>query len=279
MASTIDQIIRLATQQLAAVSPSPRLDAEVLLMHITGLARTALITCVHEQLLPEHEDRLNVLLTRRARGEPIAYLTGKREFWSLDLCVTPDVLIPRPETELLVEQALAHIPEDAEWTIADLGTGSGAIALAIAKERSRCRVIATDASEAALAVAQANAIRLAITNIEFRHGEWLDPLADEVLDMIVSNPPYIAEQDPHLTQGDVRFEPLGALVAGADGLSAIRVIVCDARRHLRRGGYLLLEHGFDQATAVRAVLTGQGYEAVATCPDLQGLPRASFGTA
>ena len=279
MASTIDQIIRQATQQLAASSPSPRLDAEVLLMHVTGLARTALITRAQEPLLPEHEERLQALLIRRARGEPVAYLTGKREFWSMELTVTPDVLIPRPETELLVEQALARIPEDAELTIADLGTGSGAVALAIAKERPRCRVIATDASEAALAIAQANAIRLAITNIEFRHGEWLDPLADEVLDMIVSNPPYIAEQDPHLTQGDVRFEPRSALVAGADGLSAIRVIAVDASRHLRRGGFLLLEHGFDQAPAVRAVLAGQGYEAVATCPDLQGLPRVSFGTA
>jgi len=275
---TIEQFIQQASAMFTA-SASPRLDAEVLLMHVTGLARTALITRAQELLLPEHEEQLHALLTRRARGEPVAYLTGRREFWSLDLCVTPDVLIPRPETELLVEQALARIPAESEWTIADLGTGSGAVALAIAKERPRCRVIATDASDAALAIAQANAIRLAIANIEFRHGEWLDPLADEVLDMIVSNPPYIAEQDPHLTQGDVRFEPRNAFVAGADGLSAIRIIACDARRHLRRDGFLLLEHGSDQAPAVRAVLVGQGYEAVATCPDLQGLPRVSFGTA
>jgi len=279
MASTIDQIIRQATQQLAATSPSPRLDAEVLLMYVTGLTRTALITRAQEPLRPEHEERLQELLTRRARGEPVAYLTGKREFWSLELNVTPDVLIPRPETELLVEQALARIPDDAAWTIADLGTGSGAIALAIARERPRCRLIATDASETALAVAQGNAIRLAIVNVEFRHGEWLDPLADEVLDMIVSNPPYVAEQDPHLAQGDVRFEPRGALVSGADGLSAIRIIATSARQHLRRGGFLLLEHGFDQAPAVRAVLAAHGYEAVTTYPDLQGLPRVSFGTA
>jgi release factor glutamine methyltransferase len=275
---TIEQFIQQASAMLTA-SASPRLDAEVLLMHVTGLARTALITRAQELLPAEHEKRLHDLLTRRARGEPVAYLTGRREFWSLDLYVTPDVLIPRPETELLVEQALAHIPVDAEWTVADLGTGSGAVTLAIAKERPRCRVIATDTSEAALAIARANAIHLAITNIEFRHGAWLDPLADEVLDMIVSNPPYIAEQDPHLTQGDVRFEPRSAFVAGAEGLSAIRVIACDARRHLRRGGLLLLEHGFDQAPAVRAVLVGQGYKAVATCPDLQELPRVSFGTA
>jgi len=278
MAMTLEQFIRHATHQLAAASPSPRLDAEVLLMHVTGHARTTLITRAHELLPPESEKRLRELLTRRARGEPVAYLTGRREFWSLDLSVTPDVLIPRPETELLVEQALARIPDDAEWTIADLGTGSGAVALAIAMERPRCRVIATDVSEAALAIAQANAVHLAIANVEFRHGEWLTPLADELLDMIVSNPPYIAEQDLHLTQGDVRFEPRGALVAGADGLSAIRVIAADARRHIRSGGFLLLEHGFDQAPAVHAILAGQGYESVATCPDLQGLPRVSSGT-
>jgi release factor glutamine methyltransferase len=277
MASTIDQIIRQAAQLLAASSPSPRLDVEVLLMHVTGLARTALITRALEPVSAENEKRLQELLVRRVRGEPVAYLTGRREFWSMELRVTPDVLIPRPETELLVEQALARIPEDSDWTIADLGTGTGAVALAIAKERPRCRVIATDASEAALAVAQANAIRLAIANVEFRLGEWLTPFADEVLDMIVSNPPYIAEQDPHLMQGDVRFEPRGALVAGADGLSAIRVIAADARRHLRRGGFLLLEHGYDQAPAVRAALAGQGYKAVTTCLDLQGQPRISFG--
>lgn len=278
MPSTIDQTIRQAAQQIGVASSSPRLDAEVLVMHATGLARTALFTRAQELLSPESEVRLQELFARRERGEPVAYLTGKREFWSLDLRVTPDVLIPRPETELLVEQALMRIPEKTEWTIADLGTGSGAIALAIAKERPRCRVIATDASEAALAIAQANAIRLAINNIEFRHGEWLDPLADQVLDMIVSNPPYIAEQDPHLSQGDVRFEPRSALVAGADGLEAIRTITAGARRHLRHGGFLLLEHGFDQAPAVRTALSGQGYAVVATCPDLSGQPRISFGT-
>jgi len=278
MPSTIDQTIRQAAQQIGVASPSPRLDAEVLVMHATGLARSALITRAQELLSPESEVQLQELFARRERGEPVAYLTGKREFWSLDLRVTPDVLIPRPETELLVEQALMRIPEKTKWTIADLGTGSGALALAIAKERPRCRVIATDASEAALAIAQANAKQLAIDNIEFRYGDWLDPLADQILDMIVSNPPYIAEQDPHLSQGDVRFEPQGALVAGADGLTAILAIITGARQHLRHGGFLLLEHGFDQASAVRAALAGQGYATVATCPDLNGQPRISFGT-
>jgi len=277
MASTIDQIIRQATQQLAAVSPSPRLDAEVLLMHVTGLTRTALITRAQEPLLPEHDERLHMLLTRRARGEPIAYLTGRREFWSLDLCVTPDVLIPRPETELLVEQTLAHIPEDAEWTVADLGTGSGAIALAIATERPHCRLIATDSSAAALAVARANATRLGIAKVEFWHGEWLKPLAGMRFDVIVSNPPYVRANDPHLTQGDVRFEPESALVAGADGLDAIRRIAVDALSCLRPGGWLLLEHGYDQAKAVRALLEIHGYDAVASCRDTAGHERVTAG--
>jgi len=277
MASTIDQIIRQATQQLAAVSPSPRLDAEVLLMHVTGLTRTALITHAQEPLLPEHDERLHMLLTRRARGEPIAYLTGRREFWSLDLCVTPDVLIPRPETELLVEQALAHIPEDAEWTVADLGAGSGAIALAIATERPHCRLIATDSSAAALAVARANATRLGIAKVEFWHGEWLKPLAGMRFDVIVSNPPYVRANDPHLTQGDVRFEPESALVAGADGLDAIRRIAVDALSCLRPGGWLLLEHGYDQAKAVRALLEIHGYDAVASCRDTAGHERVTAG--
>ena len=277
MASTIDQIIRQATQQLAAVSPSPRLDAEVLLMHVTGLTRTALITHAQEPLLPEHDERLHMLLTRRARGEPIAYLTGRREFWSLDLCVTPDVLIPRPETELLVEQTLAHIPEDAEWTVADLGTGSGAIALAIATERPHCRLIATDSSAAALAVARANATRLGIAKVEFWHGEWLKPLAGMRFDVIVSNPPYVRANDPHLTQGDVRFEPESALIAGADGLDAIRRIAVDALSCLRPGGWLLLEHGYDQAKAVRALLEIHGYDAVASCRDTAGHERVTAG--
>lgn len=277
MPVTIDQQLRNATHNLAPSSPSPRLDAEVLLMHVTGLTRTSLITRAQELLSPENEKQLQALLTRRAHGEPVAYLTGKREFWSLDLDVTPEVLIPRTETELLVELALARIPEAAAWTIADLGTGSGAIALAIAKERPNCRVIATDISAPALAVARANAQRLGIANMEFRHGEWLTPFTDMRLDMILSNPPYIAAQDPHLTQSGIRFEPRSALVAGPDSMSALRVIACDAMRHLRTDGVLLLEHGFDQAQPVREVLVARGYLSVSTFSDLQGLPRVSIG--
>lgn len=277
MASTIDQIIRQASQQLAAASPSPRLDAVVLVMHVTGLARTALITRAQEPLLPENEERLQALLSRRARGEPVAYLTGKREFWSLELTVTPDVLIPRPETELLVEQALARIPEDADWTIADLGTGSGAVALAIATERSHCRLIATDNSSTALAVGRANAARLGIASVQFRQGEWLRPLAGTRLDVIVSNPPYVRANDPHLTQGDVRFEPESALVAGTDGLAAIRCIAADAAPCLRPGGWLLFEHGYDQAQAVRALLETHGYDMVVSCRDAAGHERVTLG--
>jgi len=276
MPMTFEQFLQHATATLSA-SPAPRLDAEVLVMHVTGCARAQLITHAADLLTAERQSRLEALLARRARGEPVAYLTGKREFWSLELTVTPDVLIPRPETELLVEQALARIPKDAAWTVADLGTGSGAVALAIAHERPRCRVIATDASVSALAVARANAERLGLGNVEFRHGEWLAPLDNEVVDLIVSNPPYVAEGDPHLDQGDLRFEPRAALVAGPDGLDALRRIAADARAHLRPGGWLLLEHGYDQAGAVRALVSDSGYREVASYRDLAGHERVTGG--
>jgi release factor glutamine methyltransferase len=275
MPMTINQFIQSATATLTLSSPSPRLDAEVLLMHVTGLARSALITRANEALTAEQAQRLQALLTRRARGEPIAYLTGQREFWSLELSVTPDVLIPRPDTELLVEQALARIPPNAAWTLADLGTGSGAVALALAKERPHCRVIATDISAAALAVARRNAQQLDIRNIEFRHGEWLAPLAGLVFDLIVSNPPYVAEGDAHLTHGDLRFEPQTALIAGHDGLAAIRRIATDAGAHLSFDGWLLLEHGADQGAAVARVLAAQGFATITGYTDLAGLDRVT----
>jgi len=277
LAVTIEQFMREATQQLSASSPTARLDAEVLLMYVTGLARTALITHAHDPLSAECEQRLRELLARRADGEPVAYLTGIREFWSMELNVTRDVLIPRPETELLVERALAHIPDDAGWTIADLGTGSGAVALAIAKERPGCQVIATDASAAAISVARGNAQRLGIANVEFRHGDWFTPLADSKLEIIVSNPPYVREGDPHLTQGDVRFEPRAALTAGKDGLDAMRTIAANARAHLKPNGWLLLEHGYDQAQAIRVILVESGFRDVFTYPDLAGQDRITEG--
>jgi release factor glutamine methyltransferase len=274
MSLSLEQFIRQAKVTLIA-SPTPQLDAEVLTMHVTGLTRAQLITHANTALTAEQETILRALLARRAHGEPIAYLTGKREFWSLELHITPDVLIPRPETELLVEQALARIPRDATWSIADLGTGSGAVALAIASERPRCRVTATDSSMAALTVARANAQRLGIANIEFRHGEWFAPLAGTEFDLIVSNPPYVAENDPHLAEGDLRFEPRAALVSSIDGLDAIRQIATAARAHLKPGGWLLLEHGHDQSTTVAAILHEHRYNDVLLIRDLAGQPRIS----
>lgn len=274
MIHTLEQILRQTVTALAN-SPSPRLDAEVLAMHVCKLTRTQLITQGDYVPNPEQAQRLRELVARRRRGEPIAYLTGRREFWSLDLQITPDVLIPRPETELLVEQALARIPAHADWIIADLGTGSGAVALAVARERPRCRVLATDASQAALTLTQANAQRLGIVNVECRHGDWLTPLAGETVDMIVSNPPYVAESDPHLAAGDVRFEPRPALTPGGDGLDAIRGIVRDARRHLRAHAWLLLEHGYDQGPAVRALLESRGYRDIRTFRDTSGQERVT----
>lgn len=270
---TVGAFVTHAAARLAGKSPTPRLDAEVLAMHVCGLTRSELITRADAELCGSASARLEQLLARRARGEPIAYLTGHREFWSLDLVVTPAVLIPRPETELLVERALALIPEDAAWTVADLGTGSGAIACALAKERPHCRIIAIDASREALAVAAENVRRLGFANVELRQGEWCAPLAGTRCDMIVSNPPYVAEGDPHLSQGDLRFEPRAALVAGSDGLDAIRTIARDAPQLLKPGGWLLLEHGFDQAPAVTSLLQALGYRDIANFGDLANQPR------
>lgn len=276
-AGTLREALLRATAALAAVSSSPRLDAETLLMHVCGLDRAGLVVHGERRLDAEEGRRWDALLARRERGEPIAYLTGWREFWSLNLRVTPDVLIPRPETELLVEKALARIPPDTEWTIADLGTGSGAIALAIAHERPRCRIIATDISEAALGRARENAARLGIANVEFRSGDWFAPLAGMRLDMIASNPPYIAANDPHLNQGDVRFEPRAALAAGPDGLDAIRRIAAAPAGHLAPGGRLLLEHGHDQGRAVGEILRNAGLRDIVCHHDLGGHGRATEG--
>jgi len=275
MARTLGVALREAVAALAASSPSPRLDAEVLLRHVTGCSPADLVARAERTLTENEECRFEELVARRRAGEPVAYLTGEREFWSLTLTVTPAVLIPRPETELLVERALAHIPVDARWTIVDVGTGSGAIALAIARERPRCRVIATDRSPEALAVARANAQRLDIANIEFFEGDWLEPLGKLSPEMIVSNPPYVRAGDPHLNEGDVRFEPKGALVGGPDGLDAIRALAQQAFAHLMPGGWLLLEHGHDQATDVAAILTEAGFCEIACHRDLSGHDRVT----
>lgn len=271
---TVGQALARAAARLHR-SPSARADAEALLRHASGLDRASMITKSADELPPDVAQRFEALVARRAEGEPVAYLSGRREFWSLALAVTPDVLIPRPETELLVERTLARIPPNSDYRIADLGTGSGAIALAIATERPHARIVATDVSPAALAVARANAARLSVANVEFRRGDWLAALVPDRFDVIVSNPPYVAAGDRHLRQGDPRFEPRLALEAGADGLAALRRIVCDARERLAPGGWLLLEHGYDQKAALGALLAAEGYADVHDYPDYTGHDRVA----
>jgi len=267
----LDALLREARLQIDAV------DAEWLLGHALGQPRTWLYAHARDIVDATASQRFVALVARRAVGEPVAYLIGRRGFWTFELEVTPDTLIPRPETELLVELALARLPSDRDLCLADLGTGSGAIALALARERPRANVLATDASEAALAVARENAAALGVGNIRFRRGDWCAALGDEGFDLIASNPPYIAVDDPHLSDGDLRFEPSGALASGADGLDAIRAIVGAAPAHLLPGGWLLLEHGLEQGGAVRALLQAAGLVDVATLRDLEHRERATFG--
>lgn len=254
-----------------------RLDAELLLSHALGVTRARLYAWPEHEPGPAQREAFERLVAARARGEPIAHLTGHREFWSLDLAVTPDVLIPRHETELLVELALERIPRDRAMRIADLGTGSGAIALAIARERPLARVTATDASAPALDVARHNAERLGIGNVAFAAGDWYAAIGDARFDLIVSNPPYIAAEDAHLAEGDLRFEPAAALASGPDGLDALRQIIAGASAHLADGGALLLEHGFDQSASVRALLEAAGFEGVASVRDAAGHERVTLG--
>ncbi len=272
----VRDLLAMASRRIGGADA--RLDAELLLAHALGTPRARLYAW------PEHEPdamqraAFEQLVDARERGEPIAYLTGRREFWSLDLAVTPDVLIPRHETELLVELALGRIPRDRPVRVADLGTGSGAIALAIARERPLAHVTATDASLSALDVARGNAARLGIGNVAFALGDWFAALGDARFDMIVSNPPYIAADDAHLAQGDLRFEPAAALASGVDGLDAICRIIAGAPAHLADRGALLLEHGFDQSRRVRALLEAAGFENVASVRDNGSHERVTLGT-
>ncbi len=252
-------------------------DAELLLAHALGQGRNWLFAHADDSVPADVTARFESLVQRRIAGEPVAYLTGCQGFWTLDMEVTPATLIPRPETELLVELALARIHANAAVLVADLGTGSGAIALSIAKERPRTQVIATDASDDALDVARRNAERNGIENCQFRAGNWYAPLAGECFALIASNPPYIADGDAHLAQGDLRFEPSMALSSGVDGLGAIRTIVAAAGEHLFPGGWLLLEHGWDQGDAVRKLLLDASFVDVETVQDLEQRDRVSLG--
>ena len=272
--ATVASLLRSAAAKLAAAgSDSPRLDAEVLLGHVLGRGRTWFYTWPEATPSSEQLEAFEALIKRRAAGEPVAYLVGRREFWSLDLDLTPATLIPRPETELLVERALEIIPPEAGWTVADLGTGSGAVALAVASERPACTVIATDRCAKAIEVAAGNAHRLGISNVRFCQAAWLDGFADRSLQLVLSNPPYIREDDRHLDSGDVRHEPRSALAAGPDGLDDIRANASDSRRTLAGGGRLLLEHGYDQGPAVKNLLLGLGFVEVLGYRDGQGHDR------
>lgn len=250
-----------------------RREAELLLGHALQRDRAWLFAHARDAVEASAQAHYFEAIARRHAGEPVAYVTGQRGFWNLDLAVTPAVLVPRPETELLVEVALASLPSDRDLRIVDLGTGSGAIALALASERPRARLVAIDASEDALAVARGNARRNEITNVEFRQGDWYAPVAGERFDLIASNPPYIAESDPHVTRGDLRFEPRLALTSGVDGLDAIRVLAAGATRQLQPGGWILVEHGFDQGEAVRRLFADAGLVEIATRQDLEARDR------
>ena len=257
-------------------SPTARLDAELLLAAVLGKPRSYLHTWPEHEPGAEQLAAFAALLERRRMGEPVAYILGHQGFWSLDLEVAPHTLIPRPDTELLVETALQLAPATPQRVL-DLGTGSGAIALALASERGGWQVIGVDRIAEAVALAERNRLRLKLNNAEFRQSSWFDGLAGEHFDLILSNPPYIAADDRHLGEGDVRFEPLSALVAGVDGLDDIRQIIAQAPRHLQAGGWLLLEHGYDQAEAVRELLAAAGFTAVDSRRDLGGHQRISLG--
>ncbi|WP_406915227.1 peptide chain release factor N(5)-glutamine methyltransferase [Enterobacter quasiroggenkampii] len=267
--------LREAAAELSE-SESPKRDAEILLEHVTGKARTYLLAFGETELTAEQEARLATLLARRKHGEPVAHLVGEREFWSLPLYVSAATLIPRPDTECLVEQALARLPA-AACRILDLGTGTGAIALALASERPDCAVTAVDVMPDAVALAQRNVERLGLTNVTVLQSSWFSALENQTFGVIVSNPPYIDEHDPHLEQGDVRFEPLTALVAAREGLADLDHIVTMSRQHLLSGGWLLVEHGWTQGESVRALFTQAGYVDVKTCRDYGDNERLTLG--
>lgn len=272
--ATVGAALAQARDRLGT-SPSPALDAELLLGHALGRDRSYLHAWPEAELDDAVHRHVERLIERRATGEPIAYILGSREFWSLEISVTPDVLIPRPETEGLVEIALAEVTARGfvEPALLDIGTGSGCIALSLTHELPAAQVTAVEASSDALAVAHRNALRLAKSNIEWIEGQWLAPLAERRFDVIVSNPPYVRSDDPHLNSGDVRFEPRGALDGGPEGLDAIRVLARDAGTHLAPGGLLALEHGANQAEAVADILARAGWSRIETRTDLAGLPR------
>lgn len=274
--NTVRELLARARARLAGTD-EPALESQVLLGHLLGRDRGWLFAWPEHQVTPRQSADFDALLERRAAGEPVAHITGVREFWSMPLRVDASTLVPRAETELLVETVLElSLPDDAR--VLDLGTGSGAVALAIAGERPGWQIVASDCSTAALAVARDNAQRLGRRGVAFRHGRWFEVVqADERFDLVVSNPPYVADDDPHLVRGDLRFEPRSALAAGSDGLDDIREIVAAAPRFLADGGWLWLEHGYDQGAEVCRLLSAAAFQAVTTRHDLGGHGRCSGG--
>ena len=271
-------VLNAAIQQLGHSSTdSARLDAEVLLAHVLDKQRVYLLTWPEQALNDEQRARYQQLVSRRLQGVPIAYLTGTREFWSLALTVSSDTLIPRPDTETLVSIALQKLPGNHGQRICDLGTGSGAIALALASERPDCELLATDISAASLKIAMQNATQLGLKNVRFQQSDWFSALAEQPFELIVSNPPYIAIQDPHLTQGDVAHEPHQALISGPEGLDDLLKIASVAQDYLCPTGWLLMEHGWQQAEDTRSLLLEQGYQNVSSWQDETGNMRVSGG--
>ncbi|MFB9869536.1 peptide chain release factor N(5)-glutamine methyltransferase [Vreelandella sulfidaeris] len=279
---SLDELLKQAVQRLQAASiDSPRVDAEVLLGHVLGRDRTWLYTWGDKQCPQGERDRFDALIAARAQGTPVAYLTGEREFWGLRLATSPDTLIPRPDTETLVEQALSRALSP-QGRLLDLGTGTGAIALAFASEQPHWHVLGVDLRKEAVELATRNADALSIKNARFTQSDWFSALeaageADTQFDIIVSNPPYIAADDPHLSKGDVRFEPRSALVSNADGMADLLYLVTSAQHYLTASGWLLLEHGYNQAAQVREALINAGYQNVESVFDLGGHERVTLG--
>jgi release factor glutamine methyltransferase len=272
--TSIAQALRDAAVRLPG--DDARAEAELLLAEALGRTRAWLFAHAQDALAPDESARYRALLQRRQQGEPVAQILGRRGFWSLDLIVSADTLVPRPETELLVELALTRIPLQGAMRVLDLGTGTGAIALAVASERPRALVTAVEASAGAFAVAQRNAAKLGLERVRLLRSDWFSALAGERFALILSNPPYLADDDPHLAQGDLPFEPRSALAAG-DGLAAIRRIVREAPKHLDAGGWLLIEHGWEQGEPVRSLFVDAGFSSVETVRDLEQRERVTQG--
>lgn len=274
---TIQNVLTQAFSTLQNSSDSALLDAEILLCLVLKKNRSHLRAWPEKELSSEQQQQFQTLIRQRALGTPISHITGSKEFWSRDFKVTPDVLIPRPDTELLIERALDLLPAQQHCKILDLGTGSGIIAITLAAERPNWQVIACDKSLKALAIAQENAENLEIKNVQFSLSDWFEQIPETTFDLIVSNPPYIAADDPHLQQGDVRFDPDSALIAEQKGLKDIEYIADQARYYLNSKGHILIEHGYDQQQAVQTIFQRFAYNNIQTYTDLAGLPRATYG--